>query len=260
MKTWTGATLVGVLMAAVAVGALLAAEPVSQRAPSAWLGVQLAKPDPSMAAHLPGLPPGMGFVVRKVDGGGPAEQCGMSDDDVVWKFGDQLLVNEGQLAALLRLHSPGDRVVLAGFRAGRAMDFQVTLGASPVLDASELTASRPAARVSDPTQSEPMRVVHVKERVASYTIEEGTIQVSKAPRGYLVRITAADGSMIDQGAMTEDGDIAGLSSEWTRRAHALRRGLDHQLAMQLAAGPTPRAEALSPAGTPATSHSESMER
>jgi hypothetical protein len=260
MKTWTGVGLVGVLMTAVVAGALFAAEPVSQRAAAAWLGVQLAKPDPSITAHLPELPTGMGFVVRKVDGGGPAEQCGMSDYDVVWKFGDQLLVNEGQLAALLRLHSPGDRVVLAGFRAGQAMDFQMTLGASPVRDASELSANIPPARVSAPVQSESMRLVHVKERVASYTIEEGTIEVSKAPLGYLVRITAADGSIIYQGAMAEDGDIAGLSSEWTRRAHALRRGLDHQLAMPLATAPAPSAEALSPAARPAASHSGSMER
>ncbi len=59
--------------------------------PQAWLGVQLAKPEPSMVAHLPDLPKGMGFLVSSVDRGGPADQAGVATFDVIWKLDDQML-------------------------------------------------------------------------------------------------------------------------------------------------------------------------
>jgi S1-C subfamily serine protease len=80
------------------------------QAPRAWLGFHVSKPDESITAHLPALPPGIGFVIRLLGVGGPAENAGLRNFDVLWKFEDQMLVNEGQLAALLRLRKPGDEV------------------------------------------------------------------------------------------------------------------------------------------------------
>lgn len=234
-----------------------AAEPVLSEPPATWLGVQLAKPDASITAHLPDLPKGMGFVVREVDAGGPAEQAGLAAYDVVWKLGDQMLANESQLAALLRLHSPGQEVVLVGFRGGKAKNFTVTLGKPPERDSTAMAGAIDATLLPDAVESVPMRVVRVSDRVASYTTDEGKVDVTRSAHGYLVRITAADGSTIYQGTMGEDGAISGLSSDWVRRAHALRRGLDHQMAAQLAAVQDPGARVIPSAGTPAGRISES---
>lgn len=208
-------------------------QPVSAvSAPVAWLGVQVTKPDPSITAHLPDLLPGIGFLVTSVDKDGPAEKAGLAAFDVIWKFDGQLLVNESQLAALLRLRVPGDEVMLSGFRRGQATEFSVSLGKSPERDSREMANLIDASLLPAGEQSVPMRVVRVNEKVASYSTDEGQIHVSKSNDGYQVSITGPDGRDIYQGEMSADGSIAGLSGNWVRRVHALRRGLDHQLAAQ----------------------------
>jgi hypothetical protein len=201
-------------------------------APVAWLGVQVAKPDPSITAHLPDLLPGIGFLVTSVDKEGPAEKAGLAAFDVIWKFDGQLLVNESQLAALLRLRAPGDDVKLSGFRRGQATEFTVSLGKAPERDSREMARLIDASLLPGAEQSVPMRVVRVNEKVASYSTDEGHVHVSKSHEGYQVSIAGPDGKPIYQGEMSADGTIAGLSENWVRRVHALRRGLDHQLAAQ----------------------------
>lgn len=207
-------------------------EPAVISAPAAWLGVQVAKPGPSIVAHLPDLLPGIGFLVTSVDKDGPAAKAGLSAFDVIWKLDGQYLVNESQLAALLRLRSPGDEVVLSAFRSGQATEFRVTLGKSPERDSPELARLIDSSLLPDTEQSVPMRVVRVNEKVASYSTDEGQLHVTKSDSGYQVRINGPDGKNIYQGEMAADGTIAGLSESWVRRVHALRRGLDHQLASQ----------------------------
>ncbi len=202
-------------------------------APVAWLGVQVAKPDPSITAHLPDLLPGIGFLVTSVDKDGPAEKAGLVAFDVIWKFDGQLLVNESQLAALLRLRSPGDDVKISGFRRGQASEFTVSLGKAPERDSREMANLIDASLLPAAEQSIPMRVVRVNQKVASYSTDEGQVHVSKSNDGYQVRIAGPDGRDIYQGEMSADGTIVGLSDNWVRRVHALRRGLDHQLAAQM---------------------------
>lgn len=225
------------------------------QAPEAWLGVQLAKPDPSMFAHLPDLPVGMGFLVTSVNPGGPADQNGMKAFDVIWQFDSQMLVNEGQLAALLRLRSPGDTVTISGFRGGKATDFSIVLGKAPQ-DQKRLMASMiDSTLLPDGVVSVPTRIVRVNAKVASYATEEGQMDVTKSSEGYLVRVTGVDGSSLFQGVMDQGGEITGLSAEWVRRAHALRRGLDHQLEADSAANMVSRSRMMVP-GTQPTSQKD----
>ena len=206
--------------------------PTSRCAPIAWLGIQVAKPDPSITAHLPTLPLGIGFLVTSSDPAGPAQAAGVAALDIISKLNDQWLVNESQLAALLRLQSPGDSVQLAGFRHGKPIEFTVTLGTAPAQKSPDLARLIDASILPAPELSVPMRIVHVNEKVASYSTEEGHLQVAKTPQGYHIRITGPDGNDIYQGNMAEDGSLSGLADHWTRRVLALRRGLDHQLASQ----------------------------
>ena len=94
----------------------------------AWLGLGVSKPDETTTTQLPALPPGIGFVVTTLDKEGPAKRAGIEEHDLLWKLNEQMLVNEGQLATLLRLAEPGDEVTVSVFRKGEPIDLKVTLG------------------------------------------------------------------------------------------------------------------------------------
>ena len=115
-------------------GAMISAQdnvlvvPEKQPVGEPWLGLSVSKPDAVTTTQLPELPQGVGFVVNGITEGGPAEKAGIRKHDLFWKMNDQMLVNEGQLATLLRLSAPGDEVTVSLFREGKSLDFKVTLG------------------------------------------------------------------------------------------------------------------------------------
>lgn len=215
------------------------------QAPRAWLGLQVSKPDASMMAQLPGLPPGIGFVVRSVDKGGPAEKAGLTEFDVLWKLGDQMLVNEGQLAALLRLHKPGDEVGFQGFRGGKVMEVAVILGEAPanlrILPDSVVDDTLLASGCNGP-----MRVINVAEKLASYSTDDGRVEVSRDGETHQVRITGPDGEPIYSGVIPADGSLDGVPESWRRRVYALRRGLNHALEGRLSPVRQPRPRVIPP--------------
>jgi len=218
------------------------------RAPSAWLGLKVSRPDETITAHLPSLPPGIGFVVRSIDKDGPAETAGLREFDVLWKLGDQMLVNEGQLAALLRLSKPGDEITLSGFRAGKPLEAKLKLGVVP-------DAKRPfpgdlvdAAILPDECGG-PMRVVNVAEKLASYSNDEGRAEVRREGEHYRVKIEGPKNELIYEGELQRDGSPDKIPEEWKRRIYALRRGLDHALEGRMMPNRQPRPRVVPPAGS-----------
>ncbi len=224
------------------------------QAPHAWLGLQIAKPDASITAHLPSLPLGIGFVIRAVQKDGPAQAAGLQELDLLWKLNDQWLVNEGQLAALLRLEKIGNTITLSGFRAGKPLETTVTLAEDPspkrpfpqdLLDASILPGDCGG----------PMRVVNVAERLASYSTRDGYAQVQRQGDQYRVKIQDPKNAVIYEGTLPENGNLDAVPEPWRKRIHALRRGLDHALEgrMTPTRQPRPRVVPLStpiPSSTP----------
>ncbi len=212
--------------------------------PRAWLGLELSKPDETITAHLPELPLGIGFVVRVIEKGGPAEAAGLRELDVLCKFNDQLLVNESQLAALLRLAQPGDGVKLTGFRAGKPLTIDLTLGESPargavppeLLDQTLLPGECRG----------PMRVVNLAEKVASYSNDDGRLEVRKLDDGYQITIRDPKNAPVYEGRLPADGSVKDVPDAWRRRVYALRRGLDHQLENHAAGGAQPRPRVVQP--------------
>nr|MDP0504295.1 PDZ domain-containing protein [Verrucomicrobiota bacterium JB025] len=199
-----------------------------KKAPRAWFGIDLVKADPSVRVQLPSLPEGIGFVVRSLDDGGPAATAGMKEYDVLWKFDDQLLVNESQLATLLRLHKPGDTVKLSAFRAGEHIEVDVKLGKAP-------KGRRPFpddlvdAAVFSSGMGGPMRIVNFAEKTASYTTDEGTLKVWRDGKNYQVSIVDPEGKSLFEGTIEEHRFPKEVPDGWQRRVMALRRGLDHAL-------------------------------
>jgi hypothetical protein len=213
--------------------------------PRAWLGLDVSKPEESITAHLPALPPGIGFVVRSIEKDGPAETAGLREFDVLWKLGDQMLVNESQLAALLRLSKPGDEVTLSGFRAGKPIEVKLKLGVAP---------ARPHPVPGDlldetilPGQCRgPIRVVNISQKTASYSTDDGKLEVRREGEGYVVKIVSPKNEVIFDGGIPADGSIEGVPDDWKRRVYALRRELGRRLEEGYSPSRQPRPRVVPP--------------
>lgn len=223
--------------------------PRCNEAPRAWLGLRVSKPDETTTAQVPSLPPGVGFVVDAVDAGGPAELAGLRELDLLWKLGDQMLVNEAQLAALLRLATPGDEVSLHGFRGGQALEVKLTLGVAPP-KRHPLGGGLAEAAIQPGACPGPMRVVHVSEKVASITAAEGTASVRRDGSSYQVRIDGPAAERVFHGTLTPEAGFEVLPGEWRGKVQVLCRTLDQAIADESASGRVPRPRVVS---TPALS-------
>ena len=213
--------------------------------PRAWLGLQLVKPDAALSAQMSALPAGVGFVIRTVNAGGPAATAGLQESDVLWKLGDQLLVNEGQLAALLRLQKPDSEITLEGFRDGKPLAVKLKLGVAPV-PTHGMSGEMVDSVMLPGDCGGPMRVINVADRLASYSTEEGRAVVRLAGTLYQVKINGPKDELVYEGDLPADGSLDAIPESWRRRVHALRRGLDHALDGRMMPGRQPRPRVVSP--------------
>jgi hypothetical protein len=216
-----------------------------QTAPHGWLGLEVSKPDEGITSHLPSLPPGIGFVVRSIEKDGPAAAAGLREYDIVWKLGDQMLVNESQLAALLRLSKPGDELTFSGFRGGKPMELTIKLGVAPAAK-DRFPGDLVEASVLPGECGGPMRVVDVQDKTASYSTSDGRAEVRKEGTIYHVKIQGPKDESIYEGELPEGGSLEEIPQEWRRRVYALRRGLDHALANGVMTLRQPRPRVVAP--------------
>lgn len=221
--------------------------PMPPQPPRAWLGLQVAKPDEALTAQLPALPPGVGFVIRSVNAGGPTQAAGLHESDLLWKLGDQMLVNEGQLAALLRLAKPGEEITLAGFRDGKPLDVKLKLGDAPV-QKRPFPGDLGDSAILPGDCGGPMRVINVADRLASYSTDEGRAVVRLEGILYKVKINGPQDEVVYEGDLPADGNLDSIPESWRRRIHALRRGLDHALDGRWMPSRQPRPRVVPPTG------------
>ncbi len=200
-----------------------------QQAPRAWLGLEVTRPDEAITVHLPALPQGVGFMIRSINKGGPAEAAGLRNYDVLWKMGDQMLVNEGQLAVLLRLAKPGDEISLSGFRAGRPIQVKLKLGEAPAMPAPFPSDLVDSAVLPGGDNGVPMRIFNISEKIASYSTDEGHIEIRREGEVFMAKIVGPKDELIFEGELPTDGSLDSIPEAWKRRVHALRRGLTHAL-------------------------------
>jgi PDZ domain len=212
-------------------------------APRAWLGLKVVKPDETVTAHVPSLPPGMGFLVRSIDPGGPADAAGLKELDLLWKFGDQMLVNEAQLAALLRLSKPGEAIKLSGFRGGQPLELRLTLGEAPVQE-NTIDGEMLDSAVMPEACGGPMRVVNISDRTASFSADEGKAVVWRERNGYMVRIRGPKDEAIYEGVVGKTGE--GIPENWHRKVLVLCRTLDQTLAGNFNSQRQPRPRVVPP--------------
>lgn len=91
-----------------------------------FLGVETGRVSPTVSAQL-GIPERTGLTVLRVIEGSPSEGV-LQEHDILTKFNDQVLVNEPQLAVLVRAAKPGDEVTLTLLRAAKETKVRVKLG------------------------------------------------------------------------------------------------------------------------------------
>jgi putative serine protease PepD len=98
------------------------------RAVHAFFGVQTL-PIPEASAAEAGV--SSGLFVAGVVAGGPAEQAGLRQGDIIIKVDGQPATSNVQLQELTLTKSPGDKVTLDYVRDGRSASTTVTLAAQP---------------------------------------------------------------------------------------------------------------------------------
>ncbi len=198
------------------------------RPPQAWLGLHVAKPDETTTSHLPLLPPGVGFVIDRLDEDGPAARAGLQKFDVLWKYRDQMLINEAQLATLLRHAKPGEKVELSAFRKGKPVTATLTLGEAP--EGEDGFIGKVAESVMLPDEKTPMRVItYSPSREASFSTDEGRAVIRRDGELYKVVIRSPENKVLYEGEFENGSDFRKVPRDWRRRVCALRRGLDHAM-------------------------------
>jgi serine protease Do len=90
-----------------------------------FLGVETSPVSPTLTAQL-GLAEGSGLVVNRVMPDSPAAGA-LKEHDILLKLDDQILVEQRQLAVLVRGHKEGDEVTLTYLRGGKQATAKVKL-------------------------------------------------------------------------------------------------------------------------------------
>ena len=215
-------------------------EPVSDT----WLGLGVSKPDETTTTQLPALPPGIGFVVTTLDKGGPADKAGVEKLDLLWKMNEQMLVNEGQLATLLRLADPGDEVSVSVFRKGQPLDLKVRLGESLGQDGE--TVRRMLNDSVMRRDDGALRIVNMEQKTAAISNDKGSALVSRVNGGDSVKILDKDGEVIFEGVVSGRPEYSAVPQDWRRQVCAMRRSLDHALSAKAAPMRKPRPRIVPP--------------
>lgn len=223
---------------------LAAPQDPSTAAPRTWLGLKVEKLDESVAAQVAELPPGFGFLVKSLEKDGPAHKAGLKELDILWKFRDQMLVNESQLVALLRLAKPGEEISLSVFRAGKPLEIKVALGESPAV---EQPVPGQTAVVDTDAVGVPTRVVNVSDRTASFSAEEGNAVVWNDNGVFHVRITGPKDEILHEGAVSREGKGEGIPQGWQEKVGVLCRTLEQSLSGNLLPPRQPRPRVVVPA-------------
>lgn len=102
-----------------------------------FLGVVTSPVGEPLGEQL-GLPRGVGLVVEFVEPDSPAAVAGLFKHDVLVRLEDQLLINQPQLAVLVRMRKPGERVTLTLKRNAAERKIPVRLE-----ETERLVAARP---------------------------------------------------------------------------------------------------------------------
>ncbi|MFM2170372.1 MAG: hypothetical protein RI957_601 [Verrucomicrobiota bacterium] len=206
------------------------------RAP--WVGFEVTRADDVVRAQLPKLPKGVGFVITSVTDQGPSRLAGLQAFDVLWKWNEQLLVNEAQLAVLLDMRAVGDTVQLTIFRAGEEKTMNVVLGAEP--DRKAVAAGPTIESTKTPTmvpQLQSPRPLDVNTRMARLEDGNAVLEMESRAEGTWLTITDQQGEVVFEGFFDEQTKKK-IPPVWLDRVAALHRSLQDRMCQKESADET----------------------
>lgn len=111
---------------------IIAGDPVLH----AYIGLSLQSVTPQNADRA-GLSVSQGAYVAEVTAGGPADEAGIKEGDVVVKLDDEDIVSADGLILAVRSHEPGDTVEVTVVRGDEELTFEVELGTDEALQEEE---------------------------------------------------------------------------------------------------------------------------
>jgi len=113
------------------------------------------------------LPRGTGLVVDYVRPDSPATKAGIKPHDILLRLDDQILVNPPQLAVLVRLHKPGDKVAVTLLREGKEEKVAAELGETEmvVAESPEFMPGQPFRPGRDALWPWRMRPEHLTDEI-----------------------------------------------------------------------------------------------
>jgi hypothetical protein len=200
--------------------------PTTGRAP--WIGFEVVRVDDVVRAQLPKLPKGVGFVISNVIANGPARQAGVMPFDILWRWNDQFLVNEAQLAVLLQMHKPGEEIALTIFRAGEEKSLNVTLAPEP--DPRAVAAGPTLDSVKTPTMVPALEITRPQDVNA-------VLEMQSREDGMWLTITDADGNSVFDGAYAANAMEKTIPAVWHDRINALHQTLMNRISSKPAEAP-----------------------
>jgi len=186
-----------------------------------FMGVGVVKPSEIIRAQLPELPKGVGFVLESVKHSGPGERAGLQVHDVIFMLEDQLLINEGQLMALLGMRHDGETVTIRFFRAGKEEERDLTLE-------SRQEVLRPSTPTSDElslTSGLPLHTIDRQERTATISDDKGIYTMMMLGNEVWLRVETLTGELVFDGAVVTPEQVATVPSHCTNKLPILRRAL-----------------------------------
>jgi len=189
------------------------------------LGITLARPGSEVRAQLPALPKGSGFVLEKVEAGGPASQAGLIGNDVIWRMDGQLLINEAQLTVLLSQRRPGDVVEIEYFRAGQEGKVKLTLGNAPPGRSFEMIRPGQSLVTGPPLPGMPVRVINVPSRTATMDNDDGRAELTSDRTGINLVISDSQGRTVHEGPLFDAQGQVTAPVEWRERVESLHEAL-----------------------------------
>jgi len=196
---------------------------------ASWLGISIERPPPEVRAQLPGLSPGVGFVIKKVTRGGPAENAGLQPNDVIWKLNNQLVINEAQLWVLLGLWKPGETVRIDYFRGGLPATAELTLGKAPGRGGFDLTPDNSPFVIGPPGTGMPLHIVDVPRREARVENDDGQAVLTFDQNGFRVKISDPKGHTIHEGPLFDANGKMSVPGAWRERVESLHSTLAESL-------------------------------
>lgn len=116
------------------------------------MGVYLSDVDRDVATSL-GLPKSGGGLVGRIERGGPAEQAGLRDGDIILGFGGKSVERSAELRRLAAGTKPGTRVDLNVWRNGAARTMALTLAELEPPKVAAKTAPAAASNLLDAAPS-----------------------------------------------------------------------------------------------------------